>query len=117
MTKITFYTKNGYFWGFKETGHTGFADNGDDILCAALSAMTMLILNTIEVAYGCGTDYVIDDTDAAITLKCKSALPEEEPDEKKRFAVEGLFRGYFLQVQDLTEEYYDFLEVEVINEN
>jgi uncharacterized protein YsxB (DUF464 family) len=49
MTTITFYKTNGIYYGFEEQGHTGFAESGDDILCSALSAMTMLIINAIEV--------------------------------------------------------------------
>ncbi|MBQ2854780.1 MAG: ribosomal-processing cysteine protease Prp, partial [Oscillospiraceae bacterium] len=49
MTKIIFYKTDGVFYGFEEQGHTGFADSGEDILCAALSSMTMLIINAIEV--------------------------------------------------------------------
>ena len=111
MTKITFFRKNGVFWGFRETGHTGFGEEGDDILCSALSAMTMLILNTLELAYKCPVDYKIDDHKADITVKCLSALPEHEKDEKKRFAASGLIEGYYYQLNDLVEEYYEFLEV------
>ena len=111
MTKITFFRKNGVFWGFRETGHTGFGEEGDDILCSALSAMTMLILNTLEVAYKCPVDYRIDDRTTDITVKCRSALPEYEKDEKKRFAASGLIEGYYYQLNDLVEEYYEFLEV------
>ena len=117
MTKITFFTKNGVFWGFKETGHTGFGEEGDDVLCAALSAMTMLILNTLEVVYECPIDYTIDDVTTDITLRCKSALPEFEKDEKKRFAASGLLEGYFVQLNDLVEEYYDFLDVEAVEDD
>ena len=116
MTKITFLRRNGIFWGFHETGHTGFGEEGDDILCSALSAMTMLILNTLETAYECPVDYTIDDKSAEITVKCKSALPEYEKDEKKRFAVYGLFEGYFMQLNDLLDEYYDFLDVDIQEE-
>ena len=111
MTKITFFRKNGVFWGFRETGHTGFGEEGDDILCSALSAMTMLILNTLEVAYKCPVDYRIDERTTDITVKCRSALPEYEKDEKKRFAASGLIEGYYYQLNDLVEEYYEFLEV------
>ena len=51
MTTITFFKKNGVYYGFKETGHSGFAEEGNDIVCSALSAMTMLIINAIEVSY------------------------------------------------------------------
>lgn len=111
MTKITFFRRNGIFYGFRETGHTGFGEEGDDILCSALSAMTMLILNTLEVAYKCPVDFKIDDETADITVKCLSALPKYEEDERKRFAVSGLIEGYFHQLNDLVEEYYEFLEV------
>ena len=114
MTKITFFRKNGVFYGFKETGHTGFGEEGDDILCSALSAMTMLILNTLEVVMQCPVDYKIDDESADITMKCLSALPEYEKDEKKRFAASGVIEGYFVQLNDLVEEYYDYLDVEAI---
>lgn len=111
MTKITFFRKGGVFYGFREVGHTGFGEEGDDILCSALSAMTMLILNTLEMAYKCPFEYTIDDKTADITVRCKSALPDYEKDEKKRFAVAGLFEGYYYQLEDLVEEYYEFLEV------
>lgn len=73
--------------------------------------MTMLILNTLEVAYKCPFDYKIDDKTTDITVKCYSALPEYEKDEKKRFAASGLIEGYYYQLNDLVEEYYEFLDV------
>ncbi len=115
MTKVVFYRSNGVFWGFEETGHTGYGDAGDDILCAALSSMTLYIVNTIEVAYDAIADYDINDDDTKIVLSSKSALPEFEDDERKRFAVSGLFMSYYYQLNDLILEYSDFLEVEVIN--
>lgn len=113
MTKITFFTRNGIYYGFRETGHTGFGEEGDDILCSAISAMTMLVINTLEVAYKCPVDFTIDDETADIIVKCKSALPDSEEDAKKRFAASGLFEGYYLQLCELVEEYYEFLNVSV----
>ncbi len=117
MTKIVFYRSNGVFWGFEEQGHTGYADAGEDILCSALSAMTMLIINTIEVSYASDVDYEIDDDDTRIVVTSKAALPEFEDDERKRYAVSGLFMSYFYQLNDMTEEYYKFLEVDVIDKD
>ena len=117
MTKIVFYKQDGIFYGFEEQGHTGFGESGDDILCAALSAMTMLIINTIEVSYASDVDYEIDDETTRIVVTSKAALPEFEDDEKKRYAVSGLFMSYFYQLNELTEEYYKFLEVDVIDKD
>ena len=114
MTKVQFYRKDGAFYGFQETGHTGF-EEGDDILCSALSAMTMLLLNTLELAYHADFDYDIDDREAIITVTCKSALPENKADARVQYAASGLFEGYYYQLLDLTEEYYEFLAVEVVD--
>ena len=113
MTKVVFYRSGGVFYGFEECGHSGFGESGNDILCAALSAMSMLIINTVEVAYASDIDYDIDEGATRIVVRSKSALPESEEDERKRYAISGLFMSYFYQLNDLVEEYYDFLEVEV----
>jgi uncharacterized protein YsxB (DUF464 family) len=114
MTTITFYKTNGIYYGFEEQGHTGFAESGDDILCSALSAMTMLIINAIEVTYASTVEYTIDEETTDIRLIAKSALPKYESDEKKQFAISGLIQAYFFQLMDLVEEYYDYLDVKEI---
>ncbi len=114
MTKVVFFKSNGVFWGFEEQGHSGFASSGEDILCSAISAMTMLVINAIEVAYDSEADYEIDEETANVRLIARGALPDYESDEKKRFAISGLIMAYYYQLNDLVEEYYDYLEVEVI---
>ena len=114
MTTITFYKTHGFYYGFEEQGHTGYGESGEDILCSALSAMTMLIINAIEVTYGCSVDYSIDEKTTDIRLIAKSALPKYEKDEKKQFAAAGLMKAYFYQLMDLMEEYYEFLDVKEI---
>ena len=114
MTTITFYKTGGFYYGFEEQGHTGYGESGEDILCSALSAMTMLIINAIEVTYGSSVDYSIDEKTTDIKLIAKSALPKYEKDEKKQFAVSGLIQAYYFQLMDLVEEYYEFLDVKEI---
>ena len=114
MTKIIFYKTGGVFYGFEEQGHTGYGEAGDDVLCAALSAMTMLLINAIEVAYASDVEYTIDENTADIRLIAKGALPEYEENESKRFAVSGLIIAYYYQLNDLIEEYYDYLSVDAI---
>ena len=114
MTTITFYKADGFYYGFEEQGHTGYGESGDDVLCAALSSMTMLIINAIEVTYDCNVDYTIDEQTTDIRLIAKSALPKYEKDEKKQYAVSGLIQAYFYQLMDLVEEYYDYLDVKEI---
>ena len=111
MTTVCFYKTNGIYYGFEEQGHTGFAESGEDILCSALSAMTMLLINTIECSYDSIVDYTIDEKSTDIKLIAKSDLPKYEKDEKKQYAVSGLIQAYFFQLMDLVEEYYEYLDV------
>ena len=115
MTKVVFYRSCGAFWGFEEQGHTGYGEAGDAVLCAALSAMTMLIVNAVELAYASDIQYDVNEGATRIVVTAKAALPEFEEDERKRYAVSGLFMAYFYQLNDLIEEYSDYLEVEVID--
>ena len=113
MTKLVFFRSGGVFYGFEEQGHTGYGEEGEDVLCAALSAMTMLIINTVEVAYASSVDFTIDEKTTNIRVKSKAALPEFEEDELKRYAVSGIFLAYYKQIEDMLEEYYDYLDVSV----
>ncbi len=114
MTHVTFYKSADVFYGFKEEGHTGFAEEGEDILCAAISSMTMLVINAIEVGYSSTVDYSIGEEDATVVLIAKGALSAYEKDAAKRYAVSGLILAYYHQLRELAEEYYDNLSVEVI---
>ena len=115
MTKVVFFRNDGIFYGFRETGHTGYGEAGDDVLCAALSAMTMLLINSINVVFAGELDYTVDEGATEIMVQSKSALPEFEEDERKRYAISGLFMSYYIQLNDLMEEYYKYLQVEVID--
>ena len=114
MTTIIFYKADGFYYGFEEQGHTGYGESGDDVLCAALSSMTMLLINAIEVSYASDVDYKIDEKTTDIRVIAKSALPKYEKDEKKQYAVSGLIQAYFFQLMDLVEEYYEYLDVKEI---
>ena len=49
MIQVKFFRQGNAVWGFSESGHAAYAESGDDIVCAAVSAMTMLVINTAEV--------------------------------------------------------------------
>jgi uncharacterized protein YsxB (DUF464 family) len=61
MTEITFYqTEEGDLTGFRSEGHAGYADSGEDIVCAAISA---LIINTINSINELTEDHIDVDID------------------------------------------------------
>ena len=78
--------------------------------------MTMLLINTIEVSFASDVEYTIDDDSADITFFARGALSEFESDEKKRYAVSGAMYAFYLQINDLIEEYYDYIDVAEVEE-
>ena len=111
MIKITFFKKGSVYYGFRETGHAEYDEPGKDIVCSAVSAMTMLVMNTIEVAYSSPIDYSIDDETADVEVYAYGALGENGEDEKLAFAISGLLLGYYIQLTDMLDDYSDYLEV------
>ncbi|MBO4264819.1 MAG: ribosomal-processing cysteine protease Prp [Clostridia bacterium] len=113
MIKITFFKHDDVLYGFRETGHAEYDDAGKDIVCAAVSSMTMLLINTLEVSFGIDVDYKIDDATTDITVTVKTALPCVGAEEKRQYAACGVIQGYYLQLMDMIEDYYDYLDVSV----
>jgi hypothetical protein len=49
MIKATFYRdSDGDYKGFNVSGHAGFANAGKDIVCAAVSALTINTVNSVD---------------------------------------------------------------------
>lgn len=61
MTEITLFRKNGRAVGFMAQGHTGYADDGSDIVCAAISALTQAAVIGLNEVIGLQTALEIED--------------------------------------------------------
>ena len=48
MTNITFYKTNNSFVGFRVLGHSGYAEEGSDIVCAGISVLTINFINSVD---------------------------------------------------------------------
>ena len=73
MTKITiFRNHDGEYLGFDCLGHAGYADEGEDIVCAGISALVINTINSIGLFTDepCETD--ADEDDGEIRLRFTS---------------------------------------------
>lgn len=50
MIYITIYheSKTNHICGFQTSGHAGYAESGMDIICSAVSALTITAINSID---------------------------------------------------------------------
>ena len=60
MIKITVYSRQNQYTGFRSEGHAGYAEEGYDIICAAVSVLSVNLVNSIEEftddAFECNSD-------------------------------------------------------------
>ena len=68
MIRAEFYEKQGILTGFRFSGHSGYADAGEDVACAAVSSAVQLTANILE-EFGHAPDIKVGDN--VIECICK----------------------------------------------
>ena len=48
MIRADFYEKQGLLIGFRFSGHSGYAEAGEDVVCAAVSSAVQLTVNILD---------------------------------------------------------------------
>ena len=104
MTRCEFYTENDRITGFSVSGHSGYAESGADIVCAAISAVVTMAEATINEVCGAKAKVRVKEEDARVTLTLPASCDEEE-------SVQAVLAGMMLYLCSLRDEYPDFIEV------
>jgi len=87
-------------------GHSGYADEGSDIVCAALSSANELVINILE---SFSADIELD-IDAEKPYFCCRALQNDINIEKKD-DLQRIAKGYVKFVSDLADTYPKYLKI------
>ncbi len=90
--------------GFSVSGHSGYAEQGQDIVCAAVSAVVTMAEATINDVCGAKAKVRVKQEDARITLTLPVSCDEEE-------SVQAVLAGMMLTLCSLRDDYPDFIEV------
>ena len=104
MTRCEFFTENDRITGFSISGHSGYAEAGSDIVCAAVSAAVGMAELTINDVYGAKAKVRVKEEDARVTLTLPAVCDEEE-------SVQAVLAGLLLYLCNLRDEYPDYIEV------
>ena len=75
MTTVRFLRRGGRLYGFEAGGHAGYAPSGEDIVCAAVSALTQTALLGLEEVLKVRVDWKVDEKKGAL-----SAFVQESTD-------------------------------------
>ena len=104
MTRCEFFTENDRITGFSISGHSGYAEAGQDIICAAISAVVTMAEATINDVCGAKAKVRVKDEQARITLTLPVSCDEEE-------SVQAVLAGMMLTLCSLRDDYPDYIEV------
>ena len=106
MTRVTFYTGGSRIAGFDAAGHSGYANAGEDILCASVSAAVTLVEATVNDVLGLAAAVAVDEDAASVSLRLPEAL-----DEPAETAAQSVLAGLMLYLTTLHDDFPDHIEV------
>ena len=104
MTRCEFFTEDDRITGFSVSGHSGYAEAGSDVICAAITAIVTMAEATINDVCGAKAKVRVKDEQARITLTLPTSCDEED-------AVQAVLAGMLLTLCSLREDYPDYIEV------
>ena len=106
MTTVTFLTEEARIVGFDAQGHSGFAAEGEDIVCAAVTSAVRLVEATVNDVLGLAASVKVREQDASISLHLPGGLsPTAES------TCQSLLAGLMVYFSALHDEYPDNIEV------
>ncbi len=100
MIKVTFICSDNLICGVNVSGHSGYAEEGSDIVCAAVSSAVLMTANTITEIQHLKAEVTCDD--GLLDLKLSS-------DEAEKAAV--ILNGLRLHLTALSEQYKNYIIV------
>ena len=104
MTRCEFFTEGDRINGFSISGHSGYAEAGADIVCAAISAVVTMAEATINDVCGAKAKVRVKDEQARITLTLPVSCDEEE-------TVQAVLAGMMITLAGMRDDYPDYIEV------
>ena len=106
MTTVTFLTEETRIVGFEAKGHSGYADSGEDIVCAAMTSAIRLIETTVNDVMGLCAAVKVREQDAVISLRLPGGL-----EQTAESTCQNLLAGLMVYLTELHDEYPDNIEV------
>ena len=94
MTTITFQSQGSRVVGFDVQGHSGYAEAGADIVCAAVTSAVRLVETTVR------------ESDASISLRLPGSLGQTAES-----TCQALLTGMMVYFAQLHDEYPENIEV------
>ncbi len=100
MITVKFFTNCGKLKGFEVKGHSGLAERGNDILCAAVSSASYMTVNTLTEVLKADVSVKVNE-DGYMKAVISDATDE----------AENLLKGFQVHITALAKDYRKNLKV------
>lgn len=111
MINLVFKIKNNSIIGFSCNGHSGYAEAGQDIVCAAVSSLVQNAEICISEVLNIKLNVKRDDKNAKFEIKFSKNVSNEQIEK-----AQPILKALKLSSQRIEKEYKKYLKVEVENE-
>ena len=109
MTKIKLFKSNGYYVAFECSGHTGYGEEGEDILCATISGITQSVVLGLTKVLNIKIGLKRNDKKGHLKVE----LPKDIDSTQMREA-QVLIGTLYESISDLIIGYSGYISMEVI---
>lgn len=106
MIEVTFFSEGSRLVGFEAKGHSGLADAGEDIVCAAVTSAVRLAECAVNDVLGLECPVKVKEKEASISLKLPGGLGQTNES-----TCQTLLTAMMVYLADLHEEYPDNITV------
>ena len=106
MTSVVFHMEGERIVGLTVKGHSGYAEAGSDIVCAAITSAVRLTECAVNDVLGLEASVKVREKDASISLKLPKAL---DPDSER--VCQTLLAALLVHCVQLAEEYPENITV------
>ncbi len=103
MTRVRIFREGKHIQGFEISGHTGYADHGEDIVCAAISAVSQTCAIGITEVLRIKADTFADGESGLLRL----SLPTGESSGEAQAVLATMIAG----LKSIQDQYPDYLRI------
>ena len=106
MTTALFHTDGSRITGFDISGHSGYGEQGGDIVCAAVTSAVRFAECVLNDVMGLCAAVKVNEETAAVSLRLPGSLGEAAED-----TCQNLLTGMMVYLSELHNEYPQHIEV------
>jgi len=106
MTTVTFRMEGNRIVGFEVKGHSGYAEEGSDIVCAAVTSAVRVVEATMNDVLALAAAVKVREEDASISIRLPGGLSAAAES-----TCQALMTGLMLFFTELHDEYPENIEI------